>query len=118
MAKAMVGHLLATYATVKPENLKVLIGAGLRPCHFEVQSDVGGLFKEKYPDQMDERQGRTYVDLPAIVKYQLAQLDLLRDNIQDTRECNYDLPDRYFSFRRDHPSKPQSMVAFIALSNE
>jgi len=115
MAGTMIRHLQDNYPAVNPDNLRVLIGPSLRPCHFEVKSDVEALFKEKYPDQIDYRDGKIYVDLPAVVKFQLSQIGLSEDSIQDTSECTYDLADRFFSFRRDHPPKPQAMVAFIGL---
>jgi hypothetical protein len=118
MAETMVRHLQNNYPAIGLDNLKVLIGPSLRSCHFEVRSDVESLFKGKYTNYIYYQDGKIFIDLPAIVKFQLSQIGLLEDNIQDTGECTYDLPDRYFSFRRDHPPKPQSMVAFIALSNE
>jgi hypothetical protein len=118
MAETMVRHLQNNYPAIGLDNLQVLIGPSLRSCHFEVQSDVESLFKGKYTNYIYYRDGKIFIDLSAIVKFQLSQIGLLEDNIQDTGECTYDLPDRYFSFRRDHPPKPQSMVTFIALSNE
>lgn len=118
MAGAMVGHLLEGYPAIRPDGLLALIGPALRPCHFEVRSDVEALFKEKYANYIHNRGGKIFIDLPAITRFQLSQMGLLEDNIQDTGECTYDLADRYFSFRRDTPAKPRSMVAFIALSNE
>lgn len=118
MAGVMVEHLRDNYSEVQMSNLLVLIGPGLRPCHFEVQSDVEELFKEKYANHIDYRDGRIYIDLSGVVKSQLSHAGLIDNNIQDTGECTYDLADKYFSFRREHPVKPQSMVAFISLRDE
>ncbi|MBN2585446.1 polyphenol oxidase family protein [Patescibacteria group bacterium] len=118
MIEAMVKHLQNNYPKTQLNNLQALVGPGLRPCHFEVLSDVEELFKKRYSNYTDYREGKIYIDLPAIVKQQLSQVGLVGDNIQDTGECNYDLTDKYFSFRRDHPPKPQSMIAFVALRNE
>jgi hypothetical protein len=116
IAGKTVEHLNKTYSGVDLANLQVLIGPGIRPCHFEVRSDVEELFKKEYADYIDCRDGHIYINLPAIIKLQLLQAGLTNSNIQDTGECNYDLADKYFSFRRERPAKPQSMVAFIALA--
>jgi copper oxidase (laccase) domain-containing protein len=76
------------------------------------------LFKDGYADYIDYRDGKIYIDLPAIVKLQLSQVGLVDANVRDSGECNYDLTGKFFSFRRDHPPKPQSMVAFVGLQNK
>ncbi|OGB75447.1 hypothetical protein A2810_01090 [candidate division Kazan bacterium RIFCSPHIGHO2_01_FULL_49_10] len=118
MASRMIDHLTAHYPAVGIGSLRALIGPGLRSCHFEVKPDVEELFKANYAEYIDYRENRIYVDLPAIVRYQLSQAGLASDSIVDADECTYDLSNHYFSFRRDHPPKPQSMIAFIVLRNE
>lgn len=117
IAEAVAKHLQESYLKVQPNNLYVLIGPGLRSCHFEVRSDVEAMFKDKYADFIEHRDNKIYIDLPGIVRYQLSQVGLPSDNVKDSGECNYELADNYFSFRRDHPVKPQSMIAFMTLSN-
>ena len=118
MAAATVQHLQTSYPQVVLNNLRVLIGPGLRKCHFEVKSDVEDLFKSQHPRYVSYSGDKIYIDLPAIIKYHLWQIGVPVDNVEDSGECTYDLPDRYFSFRREHPAKPQSMVAFITLRDE
>jgi len=118
IAGKMVEHLLKTYSGVRTRDLQVLIGPGLRPCHFEVQADVESLFKARYKDDITYRDNKIFVNLPSVIKRQLSAAVVPAGNIRDSGECNHDLSDRYFSFRRERPAKPQSMVAFISLLDE
>lgn len=118
MAGKMVAHLRNTYPGIDLVSLQVLIGPCIRSCHFEVQSDLEAVFKDEYIDQIKYQDGKVFIDLPGVIKKQLAEAGVASGNINDSGECTHDLADKYFSFRRDKPDRVQSMVAFIRLNDE
>src|SRR3989338_3440461 len=94
-----------------PEDLMAAIGQGIRQCHFEVKEDVLSKFSD-FAEQMATRNGRTYIDLVAIIKHQLISAGIPHENITDAGECTYCLPQKYFSYRRDKTSPLDVMLAY------
>ena len=93
-------------------DIEVFIGPHIKDCHFEVKSDVANRFK---PADSIERNGKIFINLSLIVKRQLIEYGVSGNNINISQECTYCLSDGYFSFRRDHPEKLETMVAYISL---
>ncbi|TAK94773.1 hypothetical protein EPO05_05885, partial [Patescibacteria group bacterium] len=58
-----------------PEKLHVALGPGINQCHFEIQTDVLGEFKD-YPECIVQRDGKIFVDLKGILRQQLAVLNV------------------------------------------
>lgn len=108
---ATVAALSQTF-TVAPNELTVAIGPGIRSCHFAVQYDVASRFAD-YPSFIVERDGATFIDLPGIIQAQLVAAGVPEVSIRDSGECTYDLPDRYFSHRRDGTEPIDVMLAYI-----
>ncbi len=88
------------------------LGPGIRVCHFEISSEDSKKFSE-YPEAIQEREGKTFVDLPLIIKQQLEVAGLQTEHIEDSNLCTHCLVDRYFSFRRDKPKQVEAMIAYI-----
>ncbi|KKR56527.1 MAG: hypothetical protein UT94_C0034G0016 [Candidatus Uhrbacteria bacterium GW2011_GWF2_40_263] len=93
------------------ENLKVLIGPHIKQCHFEIQEDTRNIF-EQYSNALISRNGKWFVSLEAIIKEELMQEGFKEDQIQTDRDCTY-CNDNYFSYRREHPDKPISQIAYV-----
>lgn len=91
----------------------VEVGPGIQACHFEVQQDILPRFAG-YPDRVQYRQGKTYIDLYGLVADQLVRLGIPRENISLSSECTSCLSEKYFSHRRDHFRTIETMVAYIA----
>ena len=98
-----------------PEDLMATIGPGIRQCHFEVKEDVLNKFSN-FPEQIATRNGRTYIDLAAIIKLQLISAGIPHENITDAGECTYCLPDKYFSYRRAKITPGEPMLAYIGMT--
>ncbi len=99
-----------------PENLEVIIGPGIRICHFEIGEDVLDKFSD-YEKFIQSRDGKIFVSLPRIIKEQLLEIGVQAKNIKDSEECTYCLEEKYFSYRREQKKIPDVMVAYIGLTN-
>lgn len=122
-----------------PENVRVFIGPHLKACHFEVQNDVLQKFTEylkansfsagfisnshlqtltsnlsEAPSPLQPISS-TLIDLAGIVSAQLQKAGVLEENIKVSPECTFELPQKYFSYRRDKPATVEAQLAFISL---
>ncbi len=98
----------------EPEDILIGIGPGIRKCHFEINEDVFSFF-EGYGDAVIEKGEKMLVDLPLIIKQQLLAAGILPEHMNDSEECTYGLPEKYFSRRRDQEGELQAMLAYIVL---
>lgn len=96
----------------KHENIKIEVGAGIHECHFEVKKDVLPRFS-LYPRHIKTRYNRHFIDLYGVVQDQLLLGGILQENIRLSDECTFCLPQKYFSYRRDHSNPPEAMLAYI-----
>ncbi len=108
---AMVTHLMQEYQ-VSPSALHVIIGPGIRACHFEIQTDVLPQFSPY--TKFIQHNKKITVDLPGILKYQLQSSHVSPDHINDTQECTFCGSETFFSFRRDG-APLQVHLAYIGL---
>lgn len=97
-----------------PADLFVGIGPGIHACHFEVQENVLTAFQE-YRNAVVEKDGKTFLDLPKIIRTQLRAGGVLASNIEDSGACTYELQETYFSRRRDKEGELQVMMAYLLL---
>ena len=135
----LAGNILALTIKKMTENFGSIsgdilagIGPGISQCHFEVKEDLLREFKIldcKRPlqkssdrtifgstlaaDALLEKDGKYFLDLKKIAKIQLMNLGVKEENIEISPECTFCLKDKYFSFRREMPKIPQTMMAVI-----
>lgn len=95
------------------QGISVTLGPGICTQHFEIQSDVLPHF-EPYADLVTRTDG-LHADLKGIIRQQLLEVGMQNNQITDTNECTYCLPEKYFSYRRDHADPPERQLAVIAL---
>ena len=95
-----------------PENFSVTIGPGICGKHFEIKEDILGSFSG-YPEALIREGEGISIDLRAIMKTQLERLGIPIENMHDSGECTYCLPEKYFSYRRDKPEQLETQVANI-----
>lgn len=96
------------------KDLIVFIGPHIRKCHFEIKDDIIEKFEE-YKEFIIEDNNKKFVDLSGILKKQLLDLGVIDENIEISEECTYCDDEKYTSFRRDKPEKPDSMIAYIGI---
>lgn len=85
-------------AQSETDSVQAFIGPAIGPCCYEVDEARAGLFDEKF---VNRKAGKTRLDLPAIVRDQLAQAGLDPGRITDSGLCTCCRKDLFFSFRRD-----------------
>lgn len=95
-------------------DILVGIGPGICVKHFEIKGDVLPRFNQ-YQFAVQRDGDKITVDLPAIIKQQLREAGIAEFNIAEDNDCTYELPDKYFSYRRDKPAKVQAQVAYIGM---
>lgn len=89
--------------SVEPNDIRAWIGPGIRACHFEVQNDVAPLFSDEFPTFIENREGQTFINLPEIIKDQLAKKGILSRNINEHPDCTFCNATDWYSWRRDKP---------------
>ncbi len=109
----LIGHTIKTIGG-NPGNLLVGVGPGIGPCHFEIQNNTLGNFKE-FPGGIIYKENKIFVDLPKIIQTQLTNAGVKPENTEFIEECTYCNEVKYFSYRRDHPATIQAMMAYISL---
>jgi copper oxidase (laccase) domain-containing protein len=96
---------LANEYNVKPEDLRVAIGASAGPCCYEVGTDVIEAFTAKFKggDQLftPTREGHALVDLLKSNRDQLTEAGVQPHRIHTAPLCTMDRTDLFFSYRRE-----------------
>ena len=99
--------------SLKPTDIKVLLGPSIRQCCFEVGPEVSKLFSNKF--QLKGKEDKTQLDLQGVVVEKLANMNIQSNNIIDINECTC-CSDKYHSFRRDG-EKAGRMIALFGWKN-
>jgi YfiH family protein len=110
-----VNAMMKTFES-SPADIVAGIGPGIGPCCYEVQQDVVSLFRNSHgsPDQLiQEREGRSYLDLSRAAQLELSKAGIPPDNIEAIPLCTCCREDLFFSFRRD--KRPRRQLSFIML---
>jgi YfiH family protein len=99
-----------------PADIVAGIGPGIGPCCYEVQQDVKSLFQNCYGSTdrlIQEREGRTYLDLSRAAQLELSRAGIPPANIETIPLCTSCREDLFFSYRRD--KQPGRQLSFIML---
>jgi len=107
-----------------PQDILVGIGPAICQNHYEVGPEVAEKFK-KYPEAIRKENEKIYLDLKKIAELQFAEAGIQKKNqpktdrpradIEISPECTFELPEKYFSARRDSPAEIEAMIAIIGL---
>jgi YfiH family protein len=111
IAKKVIDKFVDNYNSI-PSEIEVFIGPHIKDCHFEVQADVASQFESADVVIKNKKQ---YINLAQVVTKQLLTSGVLNDNILISSDCTHCLSDKYFSYRRDNPLEPETMIAYIGL---
>jgi polyphenol oxidase len=115
IAAAVIIKMKENYGS-EPSDIRVFVGPHIRSHHFEVKEEVAKEFSS-YPERIIKPEGKILIDLAGIIYDQLVSFGIGKNNIEINQDCTYCEDEKYFSFRRDKPSKLQTMVAYIGLQN-
>lgn len=91
---------------------EVIIGPGIRHCHFEVGRDVAEKIPEKFlsPAGTD---GKFWADLPGLIRSDLIAEGVSETNVHDSGICTYCREDLFYSFRRDQGVTGRMMAGIL-----
>lgn len=113
-----------------PDEVLVGIGPGIGVCHYKVEEDVlekvrsllpeitengAEKLEQILPEILVKRDGQAFLDLKKMAKIQLEASGVPTGNIEISKDCTYNMMDRYFSYRRDRPEFLETMMAVIGL---
>jgi polyphenol oxidase len=98
----------------RSENILAGIGPAICQKHYEVGLEVAEKFV-RYPEAIKKDGGKIYLDIKKIAQIQLLELGLERKNIEVSPKCTFELPDKYFSARRDKSAEIKAMIAVIGM---
>lgn len=96
------------------DNIRVALGPGIKKCHFEIRDDAVDKFK-KYPQFINFKKEKIFVDLFGIIKSQLSEYKIKNRNIFVSKDCTVEDSKKYFSYRRDKPKEVEAMIAIIGM---
>ncbi len=92
--------------------VKVILGPSIRPCCYE----VGPEFKERFVQEIEERDGKLFLNLPLVNQRQLVDLGVSLAQIFDCGWCTACDP-RFFSYRREGEAAGR-MISLMMLKAE
>jgi len=94
---------------VYPQDLLVGLGPAIRGCCYEVKEE----FKDYFPGEVLERNGRLYLDLIGINLGKLLNIGVIKENIFDSGFCTACLNEKFFSFRKEGPAAGRLMSVIM-----
>ncbi len=112
---AVIAQMSAEFHS-NPAKLLVVVGPGIGDCHFEVKDDVAQTLSEYGEHIFRTTDGSVFINLKSIARKQLTAAGVIADSIEMSPLCTYDEKDRYFSRRRDQPTR-EAMLAIISLKS-
>jgi hypothetical protein len=98
----------------KPEDILIGIGPGICQKDFEVGGEVAEKFIE-YPEAILREDKKIFLDLKKIAAQQFLRQGVAKNNIEISFECVFELPDKYFSYRREKSKDIEAMAAVIGI---
>ncbi|MFA5926494.1 MAG: peptidoglycan editing factor PgeF [Parcubacteria group bacterium] len=98
----------------KPENILAGVGPAICQKHYEIGPEVAKRF-ENYPETVKNGGDKIFLDIKKIAESQLLDSGIKKINIEISKECTFELPEKYFSARRDKPKTIEAMIAVIGI---
>jgi len=92
-----------------PEDIICGFGPCIRNCCYEVGED----FRDYFPDCIEERQGRLFLDLIKVNSQQLLSAGVLEKNISDSQICTFCQNKDFFSYRKEGQSAGRIMSVIM-----
>jgi polyphenol oxidase len=99
-----------------PGDILAGIGPGIGPCCYEVGTEVVSLFQnfsDNPQEFIQEREGKTYLDLSRAAQLELSEVGIPSENIEAIPLCTACRKDLFYSYRRDGTTGRQ--LSFIML---
>lgn len=108
----------------RPQDVRVTIGPGICGRCYEVGEEAAEFFRRdpllhRYvlPHLVSGKTADWFLDLPRMIRAQLEEAGVLRERIDISSQCTYEVP-TLLSQRRDKAEPPKTMIAYIFLDTE
>ena len=115
IAAKMVRLLESEYG-ISPDTVEAALGPAIGPCCYEVKDDVSRPLIERWgmitEPCVENRTGKTYLDLRRLNRAILEQAGVPSQQICDIGPCTSCPPDRFFSYRRERKETGRQ-ISFI-----
>lgn len=98
-------HILKEKFLSNTKDILCGFGPCIRSCCYEVNED----FQDYFPDGLEERQGKLFLDLIKINSQQLLSAGVLEKNISDSQICTSCQNEDFFSYRKEGQSAGRMM---------
>ena len=99
------------------KNIQVAIGPGINSCCYAIHGDRLADFRKMFPewadDFLEERDGKTYINLTRLNYHQLVKAGVLAQNIEYFPFCTSCDSDRYLSYVRG--DRGENMIHYIGI---
>jgi polyphenol oxidase len=101
----------------KPVDVRAVIGPHIGACCYDVDDKRMNLFKDIY--EKDNRIGvrqnqKWYLDIGRINYYQLINIGILENHIDNTSPCTFDCADKFFSYRKNNKQGGGEFIGLIS----
>lgn len=93
----------------------VAIGPHISSKHLEFQDPEIKLWEEYFPNAIERRDGKTFVDISKKIIHDCEKFGI--EQIWNSQECTFELSDKYFSHRKEK-EKAGRQMGFIGLPKE
>jgi YfiH family protein len=122
VAPATVRRMVELYGC-SPGDLRVAVGPAIQACCFEVDQEVAGQFRERFPNVSGSelvapragKEGKWQIDLHGALQRSLLAEGVRAEHLKRTEMCTSCQPQDFFSYRRDG-GRTGRMAAAICLS--
>lgn len=92
-----------------PEDIICGFGPCMRNCCYEVSE----VFQDYFPDCVEQRRGKFFLDLIKVNSRQLLSAGVLEENISDSQICTSCRNDEFFSYREEGQSAGRMMSVIM-----
>ncbi len=97
---------LANEAGISFKDLYVIVGPCIRGCHYE----VGPEFKKIFPNYLEQRDKRLYLDLFTVVLNTFKEAGVPENQVVEPPYCTFEHKSLFWSYRRDGNSKKSMLM--------
>ncbi len=101
-------NLLVNQFKCRPDDILCAVGPSIQACCYEVKQDVANRFPEPV---IIRRKDRLFLDLPALIRKQLLDMQIPEKNIDSSNLCSCCNKDKFYSYRRDGIQTGRMMMA-------
>lgn len=98
-----------------PSHMQAIIGPAIGVCCYDVDSKRAEQFRSQFGSVIEERDSKTFLNLPLSVEQILLSKGVAREHIFQSDICTSCHNDKYFSYRKDLPETYGTFMSIIGM---